>query len=91
MVGLTYLGPAIVVFLLGLLLLAVGAVYLARAIWCDGRLPRWAGVVFAIGLALWFPPFPRALRIVDGLLIGIGGAWLAFGLWRATEQAGLDL
>ena len=55
-VGLIYLGPAIVVFLLGLLFLAIGAVYLAVAIW-HSRLPRWAGVLFAIGLALWFPPF----------------------------------
>ena len=55
-VGLIYLGPAIVVFLLGLLFLAIGVVYLAVAIW-HSRLPRWAGVLFAIGLALWFPPF----------------------------------
>lgn len=86
-VGLVYLGPAIVVFLLGLLFLAIGAVYLAVVIWQDGRLPRWAGVLFAIGLALWFPPFPRALRIIDGFFIGLGGLWLATDLWRAAEDA----
>ncbi len=86
-VALIYLGPAIVVFLLGLLCLAIGAVYLAVAIWQDGRLPRWAGVLFAIGLALWFPPFPRALRIIDGFFIGLGGLWLASALWHATEDA----
>jgi len=84
-VGLIYLGPAIVVFLLGLLFLAIGVVYLAVAIWQDSRLPRWAGVLFAIGLALWFPPFPRAVRIIDGFLIGLGGLWLAFSMWRAAE------
>ena len=86
-VGDTYLGPAIVVFLLGLLFLAIGVIYLSVAIWQDSRLPRWAGVLLAIGLALWFPPFPRAVRIIDGFFIGLGGLWLAFGLWRATQDA----
>ena len=89
-VALIYFGPAIVVFLLGLLFLAIGAVYLAVAIWQDGRLPRWAGVLFAIGLALWFPPFPRALRIIDGFFIGLGGLWLASDLWQAAEDARLN-
>jgi hypothetical protein len=86
-VGLIYLGPAIVVFLLGLLFLAIGVVYLAVAIWQDSRLPRWAGVLFAIGLALWFPPFPRAVRIIDGFFIGLGGLWLASSMWRANALA----
>ncbi len=77
-----YLGPAIAVFLLGLLLLAVGAITFAVAIWRSEVLPRWAGVIFAIGLALWFPPFPRMIRVIDGLLIGIGGIWLAWRLWQ---------
>jgi hypothetical protein len=89
-VALIYLGPAIVVFLLGLLFLAIGAVYLAVAIWQDGRLPRWAGVMFAIGLALWFPAFPRTLRIIDGFFIGLGGVWLASDLWQAAEDAPLN-
>jgi len=86
-VGLIYLGPAIVMFLLGLLCLAIGAVHLAVAIWQDSRLPRWAGVLFAIGLALWFPPFPRAVRIIDGFFIGLGGLWLTFTMWRAAEDS----
>jgi len=86
-VGLIYLGPAILVFLLGLLFLAIGVIYLSVAIWQDSRLPRWAGVLFAIGLALWFPPFPRAVRIIDGFFIGLGGLWLMSSLWRATEDA----
>ena len=88
---LIYLGPAIAVFLLGLLFLAIGVVYLAAAIWRDSRLPRWAGVLFAIGLALWFPPFPRTLRIIDGFFIGLGGLWLASSMWQAAEDARLNL
>src|SRR2546426_5521583 len=90
-VALIYLGPAIVVVLLGLLFLAIGVIYLAVAIWQDGGLPRWAGVLFAIGLALWFPPFPRTLRIIDGFFIGLGGLWLASSMWQAAEDARLNL
>jgi len=89
--GLIYLGPAIAVFLLGLLFLAIGVVYLAVAIWPDRRLPRGAGVLFAIGLALWFPPFPRAVRIIDGFFIGLGGLWLASSMWRGAADAQRDV
>src|SRR5215471_21559553 len=83
-IGMIYLGPAVVVFLLGLLLLAVGALTFAVAIWRSAVLPRWAGVLFAIGLALWFPPFPRVIRVIDGLMIGLGGVWLAVSLRQKT-------
>ena len=41
-----------------------------------------AGFIFALGLALWFPLFPKMIRIMDGLLIGIGGVWIAFIMAR---------
>lgn len=87
-VQMLYHGPALVVFLLGLILLAIGASSFALAIWHSAVLPRWAGVCFAIGLALWFPPFPRLLRILDGVAIGLGGVWLAWHLWH-TAAPGL--
>lgn len=83
-VALIYLGPATLMFLFALLLLAVGSICFAIAIWRSGGLPRWAGVLLAIGLALWFPPFPPLIRILDGFVIGVGGVWLARGIWRAT-------
>jgi len=85
-VGRIYLGPAIMVFLLGLLLLAIGSICFAVAIWQTRPLPRWGGVIYAIGLALWFPPFPRSVRVVDGVLIGVGGIWVAYRLWREAER-----
>jgi hypothetical protein len=88
-VNLIYLGPAVVVFLLGLLFLALGAIYLALAIWQEGVLPRWAGVLF--GLALWFPPFPRVVRVIDGFMIGLGGTWLAWRVWQEMGRAGSGL
>ena len=79
---LTYRGPMTIVLLLGQALLAVGMFYFAVAIRRAGRLPAWAGFVFAIGLALWLPMLPRAVRVVDGLLIGLGGIPLAWAMWR---------
>lgn len=84
-VALIYLGPATVMFLFALLLLAAGSICFARAIWRSGVLPRGAGVLLAIGLALWFPPFPPPIRIIDGFLIGVGGVWLAWGMWHRPD------
>lgn len=81
----TFILPIVgLMFLFALLLLAVGSISFARAIWRSGVLPRGAGVLLAIGLALWFPPFPALIRIVDGFVIGAGGVWLAWAMWRET-------
>ena len=81
-IPLTYRGPMTIVLLLGLIFLAVGAFNFAFAIRRAGRLPAWAAFIFAIGLALWLPLLPRPVRIIDGLLIGVGGIPLAWSLWR---------
>ena len=61
-------------------MLALGAVMIAGAVWESGTVPRWSGILFAIGLALFFPLFPRVIRVVDGLLIGVGGIWVALSI-----------
>jgi hypothetical protein len=71
-----------VTLLLGLVSLAAGGITLATAIWRSGVLPRAAGVLYAVGLALWMPVLPQAPRVVDGLVIGIAAGWLAAALWR---------
>src|SRR5574341_1356919 len=83
-IDMIYRGRALGVFLVGLLLLAIGAITFAVAIWHSAVLPRWAGVLFAMGLALWFPPFPRVIRVIDGFVIGLGGVWLAGSLRHKT-------
>jgi hypothetical protein len=77
-----YRGPMTLVMLVGLLLLALGAVDLARAVWRSDVLPRTGAVALAAGLALWLPLLPRPVRIADGLLIGLGGVRLGWALWR---------
>ena len=81
LIGAIYIGPTTWVMALGLALLAIGAISLARAIRKSSALPGWAGIVFAVGLVFWLPLLPPPVRIVDGLLIGLGGLGLAWGLW----------
>jgi hypothetical protein len=77
-----YRGPMTLVMLAGLLLLALGAADLARAAWSSGLQPRWPGAVLAIGLGAWLPLLPPPVRILDGLVIGLGGLGLAWAVWR---------
>jgi hypothetical protein len=83
-VTLTYRGPGTVVMLVGLLLLAIAALTFAIAAWRRGTQPRWATLTWAVGLAAWLPLLPRPIRVIDGLLIGIGGVRLALFMWRRT-------
>jgi hypothetical protein len=81
-VTLIYRGLGTAVMLVGLLLLAIGALTLAAVIWRRGTWAGWAAVMWAVGLAAWLPLLPRPVRVVDGLLIGVGGISLAWSLWR---------
>ncbi|MEV4357634.1 hypothetical protein [Nonomuraea sp. NPDC049625] len=83
-------GPvAITMFAVGLLVLAVGAVMAAIAVWRSGMLPKWSGTALALGFVLFIPQFfgPYPLRITHGALIMIGGVWLAAALVRAGTRA----
>ena len=80
------MGPQARFLFPGLLVLAIGAALIAVAVWRSGVLPRGSGVLFALGLALFFPLFPRAIRIVDGLLIGVGGLWIALSMARHRDR-----
>jgi len=79
-------GPAGVLFLGGLVALAVGGVLFAIAIWRSAALPRWAGVALGIGLVLFLPFLPRPIRIVDGILIGIGAIGLGWRIWTSHAE-----
>lgn len=74
--------------LLGLLLLAIGAILTATAVWRSGEFNRWSGVPLAAGLVLYIPQFtgPQSLRVAHGLLMLVGCAWLGRELTR-TQQA----
>ncbi|MEU6783828.1 hypothetical protein ABZ912_31920 [Nonomuraea angiospora] len=83
-------GPvAITMFAVGLIVLAVGAVMAAIAVWRSGTLPKWSGTALALGFVLFIPQFfgPYPLRIAHGALITIGGLWLAAALVTAGTRA----
>jgi hypothetical protein len=66
----------------GLLLLALGAIVMARAVWRSGRLQRWSALPLAAGLLLYIPQFsaPQSIRIVHGMLMLAGCWWLAWNI-----------
>ena len=77
----------------GLVLLAIGAIVLATAIWRSGSLHRWAGVLLAAGLALYIPQFtgPQSIRVAHGLLMLVGCWWLGWSLHESTRPSQRDL
>jgi len=80
---------AMTIFGVGLLTLAVGAILAAVAVWRSAVLPKYAGVLFAVGFGLFIPQFffGPAVRISHGILLGIGCAMLAIALWRSPGRA----
>ena len=82
-------GPQAAMFFPGLLVLAAGAVLIGVAVWNSGALPKPSGVFIAAGLALFFPLFPQPIRIIDGLLTGAGGTWIALSILRSASSLGI--
>ena len=83
-------GPAIFVFAVGLLLLAVGPILVAIAVWRSGTMSRWSGIPFALGFALYIPQFfgTQPIRVAHGLLVALGCIWLAWSMGnRKSGQA----
>jgi hypothetical protein len=85
-----FAGPLLPVTLVGIVLLTLGSITLAIALWRARSLPRWAGLMYALGLAAVIllavvanqDLIQKVYRVVDGLLVGVGGLWLAWSIWR---------
>lgn len=77
-------GPGLMMFLVGMLLLAAAAIIIAIVIWRSGVFSRWSGIPFSLGMALYIPQFfaGQPLRVAHGLLITLSCIWLAVELWR---------
>jgi hypothetical protein len=84
-----YHPAAVTTFLIGLILLGIGAVTAAVATWRSGVLPRFSGVLFGAGFALFIPQFyvGEAGRIAHGILMAAGCGWLAVSLWRTPSRS----
>jgi hypothetical protein len=81
-------GPGLIMFLTGLLVLAIGAIVAAVAIWKSGLFPKWSGIPYAIGIGLYIPQFfgSQPLRVAHGLLVAAGCLWIAVELWTQSHQ-----
>lgn len=79
---------AVTSFGVGLVMLAVGAVLVAVAVWRSEV--RYAALVFAAGFVLFLPQFfaPGPVRIAHGLLMLVGLVW--FGLAAAPKKTELS-
>ena len=81
-------GPQLLMFSLGLLLIGVSALMVAVGVWKSRVLPKWSGVPFAVGFALYIPQFfgTQPIRGTHGLLVAAGCLWLAASLWQFSAR-----
>jgi hypothetical protein len=61
----------------------IGPILFAVAIWRDGRLPKWTGVIFAISVALLAVPITFATELLGAILLltSAGVMW-----WRGGQE-----
>ncbi len=87
--GPVFTGSLGTVMMLAVLCFAVGFVLLGIAVWQDGGLPKWAGLLLILGgLAMPFsPPLPFLLFQAGAVLLGAGEAWLGWTLWSGGDAA----
>jgi hypothetical protein len=82
-------GPELIMFLIGLLLLAASGIMTAAAIWRSGSLAKWSGVPLAAGFTLYIPQFfgNQPIRVTHGLLVTVGCLWIAVEMWRQAPPS----
>lgn len=81
-------GPQLIMFLVGLLLIGVSAIMVATAVWKSRLLPKWSGVPFALGFALYIPQFfgTQPIRVAHGLFVAGGCLWIAASVWQQSAK-----
>lgn len=82
-------GPGLIMFLIGLISLAVGLIMFAASIWRSGKHSKWSGIPLAVGMALYIPQFfgTQPLRVAHGVLVAVGCLWLVADLWPSQQRA----
>jgi len=83
-----YQPVALAFFGVGLVLLAVAGVLVARCLWRAAAALRWGGLLLAAGLVGFLPQFflPAPLRIAHGIVLALGCVVLAVSGWRRADQ-----
>ncbi|MGF7046421.1 uncharacterized membrane protein YidH (DUF202 family) [Paenibacillus sp. DS2015] len=72
-------GPGFFIIIVGLMLLGLGLVMMASALWKSRLFPKWVGVPLAVGFLMYLPQYAatQPLRVAHGLLITAGCLWMA--------------
>jgi len=73
---------------LGGLLQSIGGLLFGIAIIRAGILPRWAAIVFIIGVVAGGlgPLLPEVAGRITGVVLGIGLSWLGYALWSERRE-----
>jgi hypothetical protein len=69
----------------GVFLLVISSIMVAAAIWESHRLPRWAGILYPIGMLLSVDPlyiYQPIVAILGGLLLLVSSGWIAVGVLK---------
>ena len=77
-------GPGLILFVIGLLFLAISSIIVSITIWRSERFHKWSGIPFALGVSLYIPQFfaGQPLRVAHGFLVFVGCLLIAVSLWR---------
>jgi hypothetical protein len=70
-------------------LLIIGSILVAVAIWRSQRLPRWAGILYAIATPLSVDPFyvyQPMVAVLGGVLLFVSSGWIAVGVIRHHQE-----
>jgi hypothetical protein len=85
-------GPLGMVFLLMGISSALGTILLGVATFRAGALPRWVGLLLAIGgpLLAFSPPLSQPVGIAGALLVGASFVWAGYRIWCVPAQRALQ-
>ncbi|MDQ0230893.1 hypothetical protein [Metabacillus malikii] len=81
-------GTGLILFLVGLLLLALSSILVAIALWKSYAHMKWSGIPLSIGMLLYIPQFffNQPIRVAHGFLVAVGCVLLAVTLWKITKE-----
>lgn len=76
-------------FIIGLVLLAISSIIVAKTLWQSAKYFKWSGVPLAIGMTLYLPQFmaEQPFRVLHGILIAGGCLSIA---WELNNQIKLN-
>ncbi|MCK0469844.1 hypothetical protein [Halalkalibacter sp. APA_J-10(15)] len=81
-------GVGLILFVIGLLLVAIASVLLTISIWKSDKYQKISGIPLTLGMILYLPQFffDQPLRVTHGILVAIGCVWISIELWRGSYR-----